>query len=536
MSDLRVVDEGAVEAGAAAESPGREIVVSPEEALSVREESKVEANEGAGSAQLGGSCEEFVGQKGESLSAEGGGVLSESADLGAKKTMNEEYAKHVVRDESGAAIYVDPSTKLKYRWDEGANEWVLQQHEEEASTQPGNPYETEHYRWCTEKGEWVLKEEKLENEYYTWSSERGEWVPKEGVSAAGKSYVDKDGVRYAWDAEKSAWFPAIDEDFMAHYQMNYGFVANTADEPKGAAVDPPPPPAPAAAPSAPVAEETGDPKAGIKRKAPQQPPKWFDLPPEHNTKVYVSNLPEDITEEEFVGVMSKCGMIMRDIQTQKLKVKLYAEADGQLKGDGLCDYIKVESVDLALNILDGYEIRGRKLRVERAEFHMRGEYNPALKPKRRKKDKEKVKKMKEKLFDWRPDKMRGERARHERVVTVKNLFTPETFDKEVQLILEYQNDLREECKKCGTVRKVIIYDRHPEGVAQVTMADPDEADLVVKLLHGRFFGQKKLTAELWDGKTKYKIVETEEEALERKKKWDTYLEQKEKQKEDDDSD
>uniref|UniRef100_A0A1B0GJK1 Uncharacterized protein n=1 Tax=Lutzomyia longipalpis TaxID=7200 RepID=A0A1B0GJK1_LUTLO len=59
MSDLGVVDEGAVEAGAAAESPGREIVVSPEEALSVREESKVEANEGAGSAQLGGSCEEF---------------------------------------------------------------------------------------------------------------------------------------------------------------------------------------------------------------------------------------------------------------------------------------------------------------------------------------------------------------------------------------------------------------------------------------------------------------------------------------------
>uniref|UniRef100_A0A1B0CDY9 Putative transcription elongation factor tat-sf1 n=1 Tax=Lutzomyia longipalpis TaxID=7200 RepID=A0A1B0CDY9_LUTLO len=184
---------------------------------------------------------------------------------------------------------------------------------------------------------------------------------------------------------------------------------------------------------------------------------------------------------------------------------------------------QVESVDLALNILDGYEIRGRKLRVERAEFHMRGEYNPALKPKRRKKDKEKVKKMKEKLFDWRPDKMRGERAKHERVVTVKNLFTPETFDKEVQLILEYQNDLREECKKCGTVRKVIIYDRHPEGVAQVTMADPDEADLVVKLLHGRFFGQKKLTAELWDGKAKYKIVETEEEALERKKKWDTKL-------------
>lgn len=62
------------------------------------------------------------------------------------------------------------------------------------------------------------------------------------------------------------------------------------------------------------------------------------------------------------------------------------------------------------------------------------------------------------LFDWRPDKLRGERSKHEKVVIIKNLFTPELFDEAVHLILEYQNDLREECAKCGTVKKVIIYD------------------------------------------------------------------------------
>lgn len=46
--------------------------------------------------------------------------------------------------------------------------------------------------------------------------------------------------------------------------------------------------------------------------------------------------------------------------------------------------------------------------------------------------------------------------------------------------------------------------RHPEGVVQVTMADPEEADLVIKLMNGRYFGERKLTAETWDGKTKYK--------------------------------
>lgn len=62
------------------------------------------------------------------------------------------------------------------------------------------------------------------------------------------------------------------------------------------------------------------------------------------------------------------------------------------------------------------------------------------------------------LFDWRPEKMRGDRAKHEKTVIIKNLFEPEMFDREVHLILDYQNDLREECAKCGTVRKVVVYD------------------------------------------------------------------------------
>lgn len=62
------------------------------------------------------------------------------------------------------------------------------------------------------------------------------------------------------------------------------------------------------------------------------------------------------------------------------------------------------------------------------------------------------------LFDWRPEKKVGERSKHERVVIIKNLFEPKIFDEEVSLILEYQEDLREECRKCGDVRKVVLYD------------------------------------------------------------------------------
>lgn len=432
-----------------------------------------------------------------------------------------EYAEHVTY-ESGVAIYTDPATKLRYKWDKATNEWALE----------GDPsaLENEHYRWDAEKKEWVLKEV-IENEHYRWCPEKKEWIPKSAtdgmqirVENGERLYTDKDGMTFFWDEEKSAWFPKITEDFMAVYQMNYGFIDNTSKEEKSEAAPANLPPAATVAPEEnDIDKDEAKEKGKLKRKLPEQP-KWFELEPEHNTKVYVSNLPLDITEEEFVELMSKCGMITRDIRTQKLKVKLYLEPDGSNKGDGLCDYIKLESVELALNILDGMDVRGKKMSVTRAKFQMRGEYDPKLKPrKKQKKEKEKEKKMKEKLFDWRPDKMRGERGKHERTVILKNLFTPETFEKQVQLILEYQQNLRDECKKCGSVRRVVVYDRHPEGVAQVTMADPEEADIVLQLMNNRLFGNRRLTAETWDGKTRYRTEETAEDAQKRISQWNEHL-------------
>lgn len=91
------------------------------------------------------------------------------------------------------------------------------------------------------------------------------------------------------------------------------------------------------------------------------------------------------------------------------------------------------------------------------------------------------------------------------------------------------------------------------------MADPEEADLVIKLMNGRFFGERKLTAETWDGKTKYKydnwlwllahslvifisdtqscfnvfrIDESETDKNQRVQKWETFLETGEEAKKD----
>lgn len=357
---------------------------------------------------------------------------------------------------------------------------------------------------------------------YEWNNEKQEWALRNTVTYGFEddthTYTDADGTKFFWDKDKHAWFPKITDDFMAQYQMSYGFSEEKTAAPAEEKIKQEP-----KITEKPETSEKTEEIKGVKRKP--STPTWFEVDDNQNTKVYVSNLPEEYTEEEFVDLMQKCGLVMRDPATGKMKVKLYRNSDGRLKGDALCTYIRVESVDLALKLLDGYDFKTKKIKVERAKFQMKGEYDPKLKPKTKKrKEKQKLKKMQEKLFDWRPEKMIGERAKHERVVIVKNLFEPSMFDKDVSLILEFQQDLREECSKCGQVRKVMLYDRHPEGVAQINMSCPEEADECVNLLNDRWFGKRKITAQIWDGKTKYKIAETDAEISQRLDKWDQFLE------------
>lgn len=413
----------------------------------------------------------------------------------------------------------DPSTKNEDVRDESAETGVADKDVSKDDSAWGDyaPY-------VTYEGDEAIYTDPSNNQKYTWGKESNSWTLKPGQEVVGREYsyeddthiyTEADGSKFFWDIEKKAWIPKVDDDFLALYQMSYGFIDNTADDKEKIKAE-----------DKKKEQKKAELATGVKRKA---EPQWFQPSEETNTKVYVSNLPQDLTEEEFVNFMQKCGLVERDPANQKMKVKLYKDKEHDcFKGDALCTYIKIESVDLALKLLDGGDLKGNKIKVERASFQLKGDYNPALKPKKKKKKElEKLKKMQQKLFDWRPEKFIGERSKHERIVIVKNLFHPTDFDQEVQLILDYQQDLREECGKCGEVRKVVIYDRHPEGVAQITMKEPEMADAVVQLINGRWFGKRQITAEIWDGRTKYRIAETDSEISKRINKWDQFLEGKE---------
>ena len=441
--------------------------------------------------------------------------------------------------------------------------------------------------------------------------------------------VDPDGTVYDWDDEKQAWFPRINEDFIAKYQMTYGSELGQGDTDSSTPPDatkpptqdspastvdyasiPPPPddindPAYSewyqrygeavssegyrrwyeyyyGASSSENADsksekrdetetatehsanpddasyweklktdaendalsgktlsdqtqsesETGEQQQKGKKKAkvkpPPKPATWFEMDDANNTSVYISNLPLSTTFDELKDLANKYGgLVAFDPLTRKPKLKLYKDEAGNFKGDALCTYIKTESVDIALKILDGMVIDGCKLTVEKARFELKGSFDPSKrKRKLTNKEKKAFREKQAKLFEWRPDKGRFARSRNEKTVIVKNMFTLEEVDRDLMLVSELEKDMRVECGKYGDVKKVKVYERNAEGVVSVTFAEAEEADVCRDALNGRWFACRQLRAETWDGKTKYFVEETEAEYKARLKKWEAYLEGK----------
>ncbi|XP_068757063.1 17S U2 SnRNP complex component HTATSF1-like [Montipora capricornis] len=333
------------------------------------------------------------------------------------------------------------------------------------------------------------------------------------------TYVDQsDGTVYEWDPEKRGWFPKVDDDFIAAYQMNYGFAAEGEDEStdnKEIAV----PVIDAAQTTNSQIQKQDEQAIELKKKKRKVDEGWFEVDDNKNPNVYVSGLPLDTTDEEFIELMSKYGIIMQDPDTGKPKIKLYRDTNGQLKGDGRCCYLKRESVDLAIKLLDESDYKGYIVHVEQAEFHQKGEYNPSLKKKKKNK-KKKAGKGQEKLLDWID---RDTRKKQDRIIVFKNVFNVEDFEKNPVLITELRDDIKRECEKFGEVRKVIVFDRNKEGICSVAFTTFEAADACLPVMNGRWFGGRRISAERWDGVTNYKVVETELQREERLNEWEKYL-------------
>lgn len=339
-------------------------------------------------------------------------------------------------------------------------------------------------------------------------------------------FEDDDGREMEWDVKKNIWVEVVDEDMLKAQQAAYAIEG----------VDESTPAAPVLARNKKKRKEpvdytsNTDPAAAgpsIKRGKPNKPGDNGSAPARKskNTAVFVSGLPPDAEPGEIAARFGRFGLIMEDDEG-KPKVKLYYREDGSFNGDALVVYYKEESVDLAVTLLDDAELRlgepGTRMKVQKAEFAHKAEGEGgantdtnggrkkgegAPRPVDKKKASKRIVNMEKRLAGWDSDDElgpAGPKITTSRVVVLKHMFTRQELAQDATLLLDLKEDVRDECSNLGEVTNVVLYDEEDDGVMTVKFKDPVSAQACILKMNGRFFAGRKITADFYDGRERYR--------------------------------
>ncbi|KAG7386690.1 hypothetical protein PHYPSEUDO_015370 [Phytophthora pseudosyringae] len=89
-------------------------------------------------------------------------------------------------------------------------------------------------------------------------------------------------------------------------------------------------------------------------------------------RIYISNLPADVTSDELQEMFGAIGVVAREKQKRgfkdqwPFKIKIYADADGQPKGDAVLTFEDANAARTAPEFFNGAEIRDKTIKVELA--------------------------------------------------------------------------------------------------------------------------------------------------------------------------
>lgn len=243
--------------------------------------------------------------------------------------------------------------------------------------------------------------------------------------------------------------------------------------------------------------------------------------PLHNCAIYVSNLPlGSTTKDAVVKEFSKYGIIQKDAKTNEPRCKLYTDEQGSFKGSALVVYMRRESVDLAIDLMNGYRFLGNELKVEEATFK---------KDIRDSNDKNQRPDTGESNADHAPEEKRARLSEMEETnaqddnslddegsLETTSANSKENLDRDsrtvilanvldlyatlnAQQIAEIADDIKEGCESIGPTTRFALDE--VLGQATVEYETKELAHLCTQRMSGRYFDGRKLLAYTLDQET-----------------------------------
>jgi RNA recognition motif-containing protein len=276
--------------------------------------------------------------------------------------------------------------------------------------------------------------------------------------------------------------------------------------------------------------------------------------------IYVTNLPTDTSESEVASYFSKVGILDIDPETQKAKVKLYRNSkvkngNTNLKGDASICYAKIESVHLAIQLLDDtifrtidpntkkpcdYDItKQKKLCVQQAKFEQKTDSKYISKNVKNKSSisdrKRQVARLaKLQAITWDEGDYNGRITgglKGLRIIVLKHAFTLKDIQRSIRqnkhdgedLLLEsIEQKVRKQCEQFGVVEKITIFSKNADGVVVVKFSQPSSASDTIAFYRNDNDTLKNIEASYWDGVTDYTVRDEVQEQEENEKRLDDF--------------
>mmetsp|Transcript_5671 Transcript_5671/g.6591 ORF Transcript_5671/g.6591 Transcript_5671/m.6591 type:complete len:689 (+) Transcript_5671:159-2225(+) len=299
--------------------------------------------------------------------------------------------------------------------------------------------------------------------------------------------------------------------------------------------------------------------------------------------IYITNLPQDTTQEELTKYFSKAGIIDLDPETQKPKVKLYryrhgdtiknkkgqnhpAKA-GQPKGDASICYARPESVELALQLLDDSNFRPLPptgsgdgahpidaagivptLSVQRAKFSQHGDqYHGTREVSNAKRKVARLAALQAIGWDEGDNGRITGGLKGLTIIVLKHMFTLEELQQaskttaksvadtdpdcnedtegEDAFLKKLEQGVLKECEQWGDVEKITAFSKNVDGIMVVKFTQPTAASKAIETYNGRVsqeHGNRKIEACYWDGATDFTVRDEVKEQVESEKRLDEF--------------